>query len=172
MNWLDITILCLLGFGLIKGLVDGVIKQVVALFALIVGIYLCSGVANWLCGYLVQLEWFPQKMVLWISYCIGFVLIVGIILSAGRVVHRLVNATPLSIFNHLIGGLIGLVLMIVFISVILNLVDMVDHPSAILPQNIKEESRYYLIIKDIIPSIFPGDLFELQKSFPGHLLTT
>ena len=168
---MDIVILCLLGFGLIKGLYDGVVKQVVALVALIVGIYLCSGIAGWLCDYLVQLEWFPQKAILWTSYFLGFVIIVGIILMAGRIVHRLVDATPLSIFNHLIGGLLGIVLMVVFISVILNLIDMVDHQSAIIPQEIKAESRYYIFLKNIIPSLFPGNLFELQKNFSEHLLT-
>jgi membrane protein required for colicin V production len=101
MNWLDIVILCLLGVGLIKGLYDGVIKQVVSLVALIVGIYLCSGVAKWLCDYLIQLDWFPQGAVVVASYFLGFIIIVGIIVLAGRIVHRIIDATPLSIFNHL-----------------------------------------------------------------------
>jgi len=155
--------LCLLGVGLFKGLIDGVIKQVVALAALIVGIYMCSGVAIWLCSYLEQLEWFPEGAVLLTSYFLGFVLIVGIILTAGRVVHRLVDATPLSIFNHIIGGFLGFVLMVVFISVVLNLIEMVDHQSAIISQEIKVESRFYDVIKNIIPTVFPGNLFELPK---------
>ena len=164
MNWLDIVILCLVGFGLIKGLFDGVIKQVVAVVALIIGIYLCSGVANRLCDYLMLLEWFPQEAVLWTSYFLGFFLIVGIILLAGRIVHRIVNATPLSILNHLIGGLIGMALMAVFISAILNIIALVDIQSAILPQEIKEESRFYNSIKNIISSLFPGKLFELPQN--------
>ena len=167
MNWLDIVILCFLGAGLIKGLFDGVVKQVVALVALIVGIYLCSRTASWLCIYLVQLEWFPQEAVLFASYFLGFILIVGIILLAGSIVHRIVDATPLSIFNHIIGGLIGFVLMVVFISVMLTLIEMVDHQSALIPQEIKVESRFYYVIKNIIPNHFPGNLFELQKELFG-----
>jgi len=167
MNWLDIVILCLLGIGLIKGLYDGMIKQVVSLVALIVGIYLCSGAAQWLCGYLVQLEWFPQGAVHLTSYFLGFCIIVGVILLAGRIVHRIIDATPLSVFNHLIGGLVGLVLMVVLISVLLNLIEMVDHQSALIPQEIKVESRFYMMIKDVVTSIFPGNLFELKKEIFG-----
>ena len=167
MNWLDIVILCLLGIGLIKGLYDGMIKQVVSLFALIVGIYLCSGVAQWLCGYLALLEWFPQGAVRMTSYFLGFCIIAGIILIAGRIVNRLIDATPLSVFNHLIGGLVGLILMVVFISVLLNLIEMVDHQSALLPQEIKVESRFYMMIKNIVTSIFPGNLFEIKKEIFG-----
>ena len=160
MNWLDIVILCLAGIGLIKGLFDGAIKQVVAVGAFIVGIYLCAGVAKWLCGYLIQYEWFPQQMIGPASYFFGFVLIVGVILLAGFIVHKMISVTPLSILNHLAGGLLGLLLMILFISFLLNVIEMFDTGSVVLSQEVKVESRFYLTIKDIIPSIFPGNLFE------------
>ena len=163
MNWLDIVILCFLGIGLIKGLYDGVIKQIVALVALVIGIYLCSSVAKWLCIYLLQFAWFPQGAILFTSYFLGFVIIVIIILLAGNIVHRLVDATPLSIFNHVIGGFIGFILTVIIISVLLNIIEMVDNQSVLLPQQIKVESHYYYVIKKIISTIFPGNLFELQK---------
>jgi membrane protein required for colicin V production len=163
MNWLDLVILCLCIVGLVKGLYDGMIKQVVALCALIIGIYLCSGVASWLNTYLQQLEWFQPKIVVPASYFLGFALIVGIILLAGNVVHRLVSATPLSIINHLCGGLVGLLMMILFISFTLILIEIVDSQSAIIPQEIKTESRFYFAVKNIIPSVLPGNLFELTN---------
>ena len=163
MNWLDIIIIVLCVAGLVKGLFDGMIKQVVALFALILGIYLCSGVASWLHSFLVQVEWFPANTVIPISYFLGFVLIVGIVLAAGNVIHRLISVTPLSIINHLTGGIIGLILTILFISVVLNLLEVVDHSSSIIPQEIKVESRFYLIIKNIINNVLPGDLFKFKN---------
>ncbi len=39
MNWLDIILVCLAGIGFVKGLFDGVIKQVVSLIALVVAIF-------------------------------------------------------------------------------------------------------------------------------------
>jgi len=163
MNWLDIIIIVLCVAGLVKGLFDGMIKQVVALLALIIGIYLCSGVAIWLQDYLAQLEWFPPKGVIPASYFLGFILIVGIVLAAGNIIHRLISVTPLSILNHLTGGVVGLILMVLFISVVLNLLEVVDHSSFILSPEIKVESRFYLVIKNIIPDIFPGDLFQLKN---------
>ena len=163
MNWLDITILCLLGVGLIKGLVDGMIKQVVAVIALIIGIYLCSAIAVSLSDYLKQLAWFPKEAILVTSYLLGFVVIVGVILLAGNIVHRLIEATPLSFLNHIIGGFVGVVLTILMISVLFNLIEIVDHRSALLPHEIKIESRYYYVIKDIIASCFPGNLFGLKN---------
>ena len=167
MNWLDITILCLCGVGLIKGLFDGMIKQVVALAALIIGLYLCSGVSGWLCGYATDLAWFPPKAVVPVSYVLGFILIVGIVLLAGNIVHRLISATPLGFFNHLIGGFLGVVLMVLFISVVFNIMEVVDIKSTFLSQELKVESRFYDIIRSIIPSVFPGNLFEIKLEIPN-----
>ncbi|MDR1814080.1 MAG: CvpA family protein [Tannerella sp.] len=163
MNWLDITILIILGLGLIKGLYDGMIKQIVALGALIVGIYLCSSVAEWLHGYLEALEWFPKGGVMIASYFLGFVLVVAIILLAGNIVNRLISATPLSFLNHLGGGVLGLAMTVLFISLIFNVIEMFDTNSIILSQELKIESKYYQYIKDLIPSFFPGKLFPSVK---------
>jgi membrane protein required for colicin V production len=159
MNWLDIVMLSLAGIGLIKGLFDGMIRQAAALVAVIIGIYLCAGLAEWIRGYLTAWDWFPPRLVVMTSYTLGFILIVGFILLMGTIVHRLVSVTPLSIFNHVAGGLLGLVMMILFLSLILNVIEMFDRNAAILSQEIKVESRFYLFIKSIIPTAFPGNIF-------------
>ena len=74
MNWLDITLLCLAGIGFVKGLFDGVIKQVVSLIALLVGIFFCTKAALWLRGYILALGWFPEQGVTVLSYVAGFLL--------------------------------------------------------------------------------------------------
>ena len=162
MNWLDIVILFLLGAGLIKGLYDGVIKQVVAIGALIIGIYLCTGVARLLCGYLLQVEWFPPYAAKLMSYFLGFLLIVGVVLLAGNIVHKLISATPLSILNHIAGGFLGLLLMVLFLSFLLNIIEIFDTGSSLLSYELKEKSLFYGKIKNIIPNVFPGDLFKLK----------
>ena len=159
MNWLDIVFLSLAGVGLIKGLYDGMIRQVVALGAFVFGIYLSTGAAGWMRGYLIKLDWFPEPVVYAASFFLGFVLIVGVILLAGRIIHNLVSVTPLSIFNHLAGGFLGLLLMVLFMSFILNITEAIDSNSVLLSQEIKVESRFYLIIKNIIPTVLPGNLF-------------
>ena len=163
MNWLDIVIICLCAVGLIKGLFDGMIKQVVALCALILGIYLCSGVANGLSSYLLRVAWFPSNMAIPVCYFLGFVLIVGIVLLAGNIIHRLVSATPLSVLNHLTGGLAGLIMMLLIVSFLLILIEIFDSQSVLLSQETKVESRFYYLIKNIIPSVLPGNLFGLKN---------
>jgi membrane protein required for colicin V production len=163
MNWLDIVLVCLAAIGLLKGLFDGVIKQVTSLIALVVAIFLCGKAAAWLKVYILSLEWFPEQWVTVFSYVAGFLLITGIVLLAGVIVHKIIDVTPLSMLNHLAGGLLGLLLMIVFISLLLNLIEITDRGSALISPETKVESRFYDPVKRVIPTIYPSGLFSTEE---------
>ena len=163
MNWLDITLLCLAGIGFVKGLFDGVIKQVVSLIALLVGIFFCTKAALWLRGYILALGWFPEQGVTVLSYVAGFLLIVGVILLAGEILTRVVGATPLSVLNHLVGGVLGLCFMMAFVSLLLTSMEMIDKGSVLIPRGAKVESRFYNSVKEIIPTIYFQNLFFKEE---------
>ena len=83
MNWLDITLLCLAGIGFVKGLFDGIIKQVVSLIALVIAIFFCGKAAAWLKGYILALGWFPEEGVTDLELYSGFYLDYGGIYPSG-----------------------------------------------------------------------------------------
>lgn len=163
MNWLDITLLCLAGIGFGKGLFDGFIKQVVSLIALVAAIFLCGEAAGWLRGYIVALGWFPEQGVSVLSYVAGFILIMGVLVLAGEIVTKVIDATPLSIINHLGGGALGLLLVLLFTSLSLNLLDLVDRSGVFISQETKVKSRFYEPIRQIVPTIYPHNLFSLGE---------
>ena len=160
MNWLDIVLLVLAGIGLVKGLFDGIVKQVVSLIALVAAILFCAEVAAWLKGYIAQLGWLPDYGVTIASYVLGFMLIVGVLKLAGDAMGHLIGITPLGILNHLLGGFFGLMCMMFFLSLLLNGMEYLDASSHWIPREAKVESRFYTPIKQIVPTIFPTDLFS------------
>lgn len=160
MNWLDIVLLCLAAIGFAKGLFDGFIKQVVSLIALVVGIFFCGKVALWLRDYLIAADIFPQETISIISYILGFLLIVGVCLLAGEVVHRVIGVTPLSILNHIAGGVFGLGVMVLFVSLALNFMELLDANSMLIKNETKIESRFYHPTKEILQTIYPNNLFS------------
>ncbi len=163
MNWLDIVLLVLAVVGFAKGLFDGVIKQVVSLIALVVAIFFCGKVAAWLKGYIMALGWFPEEGATILSYVAGFLLIVGVFILAGEIVTRIIGATPLSVINHLCGGLFGLLVILVFTSLLLNMLEFVDKGSVLLPRQAKVESRFYYSVRQIVPTIFPSNMFSIRE---------
>ena len=163
MNWLDIVLLVLAVVGFAKGLFDGVIKQVVSLIALVVAIFFCGKVAAWLKGDIMALGWFPEEGATILSYVAGFLLIVGVFILAGEIVTRIIGATPLSVINHLCGGLFGLLVILVFTSLLLNMLEFVDKGSVLLPRQAKVESRFYYSVRQIVPTIFPSNMFSIRE---------
>ena len=85
---------------------------------------------------------FPEQGVTVLSYVAGFLLIVGVILLAGEILTRVVGATPLSVLNHLVGGVLGLCFMMAFVSLLLNSMEMIDKGSVLIPRQAKVESRF------------------------------
>ena len=162
MNWLDLVLVCLAGFGFVKGLFDGVIKQVVSLIALLASIFCCAEVAGWLRGYLLTIGNLPDFGVTVLSYLLGFMLIVGVLKLVGDLVSKLVGVTPLSLLNHLLGGVFGLMFMMFFLSLSLNMLEYIDRGSHLIPHETKVESRLYAPIIQIVPTIFPSNLFTIR----------
>lgn len=161
MNWLDITFVCLIGLAVVKGLFDGVVKQVVSLIAVVVALLFTGKVAAFLLPYLAKLGWFEGNTLTVISYVSGFLIILAACILVAELLHKLIDVTPLGILNHLFGGLLGGFTMVLFLSLFLNLWDMIDVNATILSPQIRKESRFYSDVKKVVPVIFPQ--LDLRK---------
>jgi len=159
MNWLDIVLAALVVAGFIKGYRDGFIRQVVFFFAWIAAIYLCSKVAINLRSYVISIDLFPENSVTVVSFILAFVIIAGVIILAGWIVHKMISATPLSLLNHIAGALLGCIVTLLLISLALNVMKGLDSRSAFISQETKEDSRFYYYCVELIPAIYPLDFF-------------
>ena len=160
MNWLDIVLIVFVMAGFFKGYKDGFIRQIVFFFALIAAIYLCSKVAATLREYVLQTNWFQHEHgVTFASIILAFIMIVGVITMAGWIIHKMIDVTPLGLFNHLAGAALGLVGTMLLLSLTLNIMAVLDSRSTLIPQETKADSRFYFYVKNIIPGIYMLDLF-------------
>ena len=99
-----------------------------------------------------------------VSYVIAFVCILTVVTLVGGWVHKVMDATPLSLVNHLLGAIFGAVVALFIVSLTLNLLEGVDRRSVILTQQTKIESRLYDCVKEAVPAIYPADLFVRMKN--------
>ncbi|MDR2764312.1 MAG: CvpA family protein [Tannerella sp.] len=159
MNGLDYVLAGLAIAGLIKGWIDGLLRQVVSLIALAAAIYFCSEVAESLREYLLRKEWLEEQAATMTSYVLAFVFIAGVILLAGWVIHKMISLTPFSLPNRLAGAFFGLVVTVLLLSLTLNLLDGLDRQSQLISYETKVESRFYFHIKEFAPAIYPVELF-------------
>lgn len=168
MNWLDITCVCLIGIALVKGLFDGVVKQVVSLIAVVAGLMFAARTGDWLRMYLVKLDWFPVSALPVVSYVLGFALIFAGCMLVAVLLHKLIGVTPLGILNHLFGALFGALTMVLFLSLFLNVWDVIDPRAALLSGKTRTESKLYAGIKSVVPALFPAWDFRKYLPAPGN----
>jgi Uncharacterized membrane protein, required for colicin V production len=157
MNWLDIIIIICVLIGIIKGLLDGFIKQVVSLLALACGILFAGLLAKPIKSLLLLLpeDSLNISIVNGISYVLAFVVIMIIITLLGKAIELVINLTPVAILNKLAGAIIGACLWVLALSFLINLVEVFDVNSMLLSKETKSDSTFYYQIKSIVPTIYP-----------------
>ena len=82
---------------------------------------------------------------------------------AGVIVTKVIDATPLSVVNHLLGGALGLLLVMLFTSLSLNVLDFIDRSGVLISRETKVESRFFEPVRQIVPTLYPHNLFTLGE---------
>jgi membrane protein required for colicin V production len=159
MNWLDVVILIILASGLLKGLFDGFVKQLVALIALVLA-FVFSGtladvIRNAIEVYLhLEISFSPATMNA-IYYVISFIIIILIFGLLAQFVDKVINYTPVGVLNRLMGGIFGFVICLLCQSFILNVMASFDVESKIIRKETQEKSRTYTPVKMALPVVYP-----------------
>ncbi|TFH48194.1 MAG: CvpA family protein [Bacteroidia bacterium] len=169
MNWIDFVIISLLGFGLIKGFMDGLIIEVAELAALILGIWGAIHFSGWTAAKLSG--WFDMQTS-WlgiIAFGITFIVIVVAINLLGKVIDTFMKAIALGFVVRMLGAIFGIIKSALILSVVFVFLNTLHQKRAFLPSDRISKSYLYNPIADIVPSIFPivegGDLLD---SFNRH----
>ncbi len=155
MNYIDIIIIIILGFAIVRGFINGLVKEVASLAALILGIWGAIRFSSFTAGRLYDYFDMTGKYVGIISFLITFGIIVIIIHFIGLLVDKLVDAVALGFINRLLGIAFGLFKSVIIMSVIFVVLNAIDVRRPFLPREKIQRSLFYNPISDIAPTIFP-----------------
>jgi membrane protein required for colicin V production len=155
MNYIDIIIIAALGLAMVMGFINGLVKEVASLAALILGIWGAIRFSSFTAEKLYDYFDMTGKYVGIISFLITFGVIVILIHFIGLLVDKLVDAVALGFLNKLLGIVFGLFKAVLIISVILVVLNAIDARKPFLPKERIEQSILYNPISDIAPAIFP-----------------
>jgi len=158
MNWLDIAIVVCLAVGLISGLSDGFIKQAISLAALIIAIIFAGQVSVPVRIFLMQHitgEAVSPQIITALCYIIAFILIIIGISLLGKIVDFAIKLTPAKPLNLLLGGLFGIFIWTISLSIVFNLFAVFDSGSTVIPEAVQEKSVLYQPIKGVLPMVYP-----------------
>ena len=171
MNWLDITIITCIGIGLIKGLFDGLIKQVVSLVGLILAILFAGRAATYLYIIFNQWSFIPGNWNYPVCYAISFILILIVMALLGYLLNKIWELTTLGFLNKLAGGIAGSLISILCLSLLLNALVVFDGDSRIISKQDKMESSLFEGVREVVPFIYPYIREKVQESIEKKELT-
>jgi membrane protein required for colicin V production len=155
MNWIDATIVIILIMSAVMGFINGLVKEVASLAALILGIWGAIKFSAFTAGKLYDYFDMTGQYVGVIAFLITFALIVVVIHFIGIVADKIVDAVALGFINRLLGIIFGLIKSVLIMSVFFVVLNAIDGRRPFLPKEKIEESIFYNSISDIAPLIFP-----------------
>ena len=160
MNWIDLLVLVVLGFGIIKGLYDGFIKQVIALASLVLAVFFAGQIARpfrdmLMSNVSIANSISPQVITIG-CYILSFMLIIMVLRKLSILLNKTVNMiAPTSCLNFVLGGLLGAVSMLFFLSLTFNIITNVDPNSKIIKEDTKNRSIFFYKVEKVVTFIAP-----------------
>jgi len=155
MNWIDFIIIILLVFGLARGFINGFIKELASLLALILGIWGAIKFSSFTAERLYDYFDMTGKYVGIIAFLVTFVIIVIIVHFIGLLIDKFADKVSLGFLNSVLGLVFGVFKSALILSVIFVVLNAIDAKHHFLPRETIENSRLYNPIADIAPAIFP-----------------
>jgi membrane protein required for colicin V production len=169
MNYIDIIIIVALGFAMVMGFINGLVKEVASLAALILGIWGAIKFSGFTAEKLYDYFDMKGQYVGIVSFLITFGIIVVVIHFIGVLVDKLVDAVALGFINRLLGIAFGLLKSVLIMSVVFVVLNVFDERKPFLPKEKIEQSMLYNPISDIAPAIFPiigeGGIYQSFERF-------
>ena len=176
MNWIDAIIIIILIIAMVNGFINGLVKEVASLAALILGIWGAIKFSNFTAAKLYDYFDMTGKYVGIIAFIITFLIIVIVIHFIGMLVDKLMEAISLGFLNRLLGIFFGLIKSVLILSVVFTVLNSIDAHRSFLPKEKINKSMLYNPISDIAPAIFPiigegalGKSFDSFKKKPEEV---
>jgi membrane protein required for colicin V production len=173
MNYIDIIIIIILALAMVRGFINGFVREIASLAALILGIWGAIKFSSFTAARLYDYFDMTGKYVGIIAFMITFLIIVVVIHFIGLLVDKLMEAVALGFVNKLLGIAFGLLKSVLIMSVVFVVLNAIDQHRAFLPKEKIEGSMLYSPISDIAPAIFPiigeanfGQSFDRFKKKP------
>ncbi len=156
MNWFDIVIVIALLVAFFNGYRKGLVMQLAGLVTVILAAVFGGRLARII---LPELQNFFENMspnvATVLSYIIAFMGIALVISLIAGVIQGLFKVVNLNFINRLLGSIIALATTMIVLSLLLNLVLMLDSQQRIIKPEIKENSFFYEKVQAVVPAIVP-----------------
>ena len=155
LNWFDIVVGVLFIAAVFNGFRKGLIMQLSGLITILLAAVFSGKLAKIILPELMRVVEIKPNHASVISYIIAFLLIAVGIFIIGSIIQKLLKTLNLNFINRLFGGIIAAAIAMVVMSILLNLILILDTDAHIITMNIRKNSFFYERVRVVVPSIVP-----------------
>lgn len=163
-NLLDLGLLIIMVFFLVKALMRGFVREVIGLVGAVAAIVASVMFYQNLGGMLERLSGVPAAWWPAVAFAAILLVVFAIFLYIGGMLQRLILSGPLSGLDRLLGAGVGLVKGLLICYLLINLLLLVNPFNTLAPLRQSMVAPYVVsagnFIKDMIPDNFLGNLQE------------
>jgi membrane protein required for colicin V production len=168
MNWFDLVILILLLIALINGYKKGLIQQLVGLAIILLSAIFGGKLATYIFPELDRFIELSPNFARVLSFVLAFTAIALVISLIGKLIQKLLSVILLNTVNRILGSIIAVGTLMFILSIILNLVLMLDKNENLISKEIKKESFFFERVEVVIPAVVPYLNKELWEFIPEN----
>lgn len=182
MNTFDLIVLIILAIAFVAGFRKGMVMQLVSLTGLMIALIFAGYIAKNILPLIVEnVHDISPNVASALSYIFAFIVIMAAAHFLGKTIEKLIEIVHLSFINKTLGGIISLGISMTFLSLLLNLVLMLDTKENIIRPDTKINSFFFERVRVVVPAIVPylnqevwmqyipdGYQKQLKKSIPGE----
>jgi membrane protein required for colicin V production len=159
MGIVDIVILICFIPSLFIGFKNGCLKQVVAILAIILGVYLSSQfsepLSQWMTSHWFQNSHLAEEWIKLISFIIIFIIVAALVGLIGALTGKVLQIDMLEWLDKLLGIVLCIAQCALLFSLIIFLVDSLNNLTGLIPRAKIAESKIYPWLLSLAGSIFP-----------------
>ena len=155
MNWFDLLSGILLLIAFINGYRKGLIMQLVGLATIVLAAIFGGRVAGRILPEITRLTEMSTDVARVLSFVLAFALIAILLSFIGRLIQKFIDVVFLSFINRILGSVISTSTMLLLLSILLNLVLMLDKNKTFINREIREDSFFFGRVEAVVPAIVP-----------------
>lgn len=163
MSFLDIVLGVLLGWGLFRGLKNGLFVELASLVALIAGIFGAIHFSYVAADYLNQRISWEDKYIQITAFLITFIAIVLVVQLAGKLLTKIADFAMLGLLNKIAGGIFGALKVAVILGALLIFFERAASTVGLVNEETKKDSILYFPVRDIGAFVF-SQVFRKEKT--------
>ena len=166
MNWIDLIISLLLVYAFYNGFKNGLILELTALLALVLGIFAAYYYADITAHYLDKWVDWSDAILMTFAFILTFIIVVILINLIGKIISKIIGMIALGLVNKIAGGIFGLLKIFLLISVLFLVADAVKQYVDLFQYKIVQSSYILNFYEENILELFPQIIDTLEEKLP------